>query len=231
MRRFRKVILFTAVIALVLWRVLPQASEFRQIDTGKEPLCLPLEQKGMFSTPPLFKRLIKGGDVPASNSSFLVTFEPEQVARSVPSYVTEESGMPAKLHARIAYLGEDGLKDSLRGGPFSAGFQLKADHIHVQKVDGQEAYRVSQDPFPEVLLWNVYSLKPEADRPVPENLENYHLGHCVVFTPGNTKCTMDTRVEGYRVTFDANEPNIFLKDQLNDFLADQFQSWRTGCNG
>lgn len=49
MRRIRVFILISGVIALVLWRVLSQASEFRLVDTGKERLCLPVDQKGMFT--------------------------------------------------------------------------------------------------------------------------------------------------------------------------------------
>lgn len=40
MRRIRVFIIISGVIALVLWRVLSQSSEFRLVDTGKERLGL-----------------------------------------------------------------------------------------------------------------------------------------------------------------------------------------------
>ena len=227
----RRALLPAAGVALVgsVWWMELQASDFHDIDTGYERFCLPTHLSILDHTPSVFTRLIKEGDVEPSNGEFMVSFEPEQIARSIPSYITEEAGMPALMHVDITYLGEERAQDSLRGGPFSEGLRLEEDYTHVQKIPGRNAYRVSQLPFPDILLWDVYSLKPEADRPIPASRENYHLGACIFYTAGNSKCTVDTSVEGYRVSLQTNEPNIFLKDELKGFLADQFASWRANC--
>ncbi len=232
MRRLRKITFVTVVLAAVLWRLSPQASEFREIDTGKDLLCLPGEQKGLFSTPPVFERLIKGGDVPASDSSFLVTFDPEQVGSVVPEYAIEDSGQRASLHAKITNVGgQEALTASLRGGLFAEGLQLRGNYIYMEKFAEQKAYRVSQLPFPDVLSWNVYTVKPSADRKIPDSVEDYHLGQCIVQTGGRRQCYQVTHVDGYHVRFELNEKNLFLKEELRTFLSGQLQTWRENCRG
>lgn len=230
MGRFRKMLLFVVVLAAVLWRLSPQAGEFRQIDTGKDLLCLPGGQKGLFSTPPAFDRLIKGSDAPATGRSFLVTFEPEQVRSAVPEYAPEDSGVPAFLYAKITNVGNrEALDASLGGGPYAEGFQLRGEYVHVEPVHGHAAYRVSPDPFPDVLVWNVYSIKPSADQTIPDSIEDYHLGQCIIQTRGQRQCYQVTQVDGYRVRFELNEVNLFLKDELRTFLSSQLQTWRENC--
>jgi len=232
MRRIRVFILISGVIALVLWRVLSQASEFRLVDTGKERLCLPVDQKGMFSTPPLFTRVIKDGDTPGGNASFLVTFEPERVGSRIPEYATNDSGEPAFLHARITNVGgEDAMDAALRGGPFAEGLQLRGDYIYAEKFPQRDAWRVSQLPFPDVLTWTVYTVKPSVDRDIPANIEDYFLGQCIVQTREQRQCYQVTQVDGYHVRFELNEVNLFLKDKLRAFLSDQFLAWRENCQG
>ena len=232
MDRFRKIILPTALIALLLWRISPQASEFRHINTGKDLFCLPVEQSGMFDTPPLFQRLIKGGDVPADNSSFLVTFEPEQVGSRVSEYAIDDSGMPAFLHARITNVGDtEALQAALRSGPFVEGLLLKGDYTHVEKFATHNAWRVSQLPFPDILSWSVYIVEPSANQKIPDSIEDYLLGQCITQTRGSRQCYQVTQVDGYHVRFELNEVNLFMKDKLRAFLANQFQMWRENCKG
>lgn len=218
--------LFLVARAVGLWQKVPP---YREINTGHELLCLPMSLDGLFSTPPLFSQLFGNADV-TDPSSFLVTFDPEIAAAGIEGYQIAPDS-PAFLHATFTYVGEDQLQFELRSGPFSEGLRLEEGEVYVQAVDGKDAWRVSDMPWPDILTWNVYKVRPARNQPLPQSAEGYHLGLCVRYQDGNTSCSIDTGMDGYVVKIDTTEPNIFIKANIKAFLVDQLAEWRQNCRG